>query len=176
MWYSDLGTISIGAQCGGPYDGGLGTLKVDLYKLLVRHCKRTYCPGVDHFALLLNISGSIDQFGPGGIQRIRRSKKKRYIAADIVVPESAWQGRTVDALKAYLSAQVREALSACIARIRKDKDPIDAERLLVRVDKAIAQFKALKHTVRGLAGAEDRRLMETAIELAKAKRLESKDG
>ena len=30
MWYDKLGVISIGVQNGGPEDGGLGDIKIDL--------------------------------------------------------------------------------------------------------------------------------------------------
>src|SRR5262249_10114320 len=130
MWYSHLGTISIGEQAGGPEDGGLGHLKTALYQLLVRHCRQTYCPAVDHFALGLFVSGSLDKFGAEGIERIRRSRKGRYIGADIVVPEKAWRTRTEKELKVYLADRVREALRLCIARIQKDRDEIDGQRLL----------------------------------------------
>jgi hypothetical protein len=140
MWYSDLGAISIGEQSGGIDDGGLGRLKVALYQLLVRHCKRTYCPSIDHFALGLFVAGPLGQFGPEGIDRIRRRRKDRYIAADIVVPEEAWRSRTEKELKIYLADRVRQALQLCIGRIQKDGEEVDAQRFLRLVDKAIAKF------------------------------------
>ena len=76
MWYSDLGTISIGMQS-GLADGGLGVLKVGLYQALIKRCKKTYCPAVDHFALGLFVSGRLYDFGPATIERIRRSRKTR---------------------------------------------------------------------------------------------------
>jgi hypothetical protein len=142
MWYSDLGAISIGEQSGGIDDGGLGHLKVTLYQLLNRHCRQTYCTSVDHFALGLFVSGSLDKFGPEGIERIRRNRKHRYIGADIVVPENAWRSRTQKQLKVYLAHQVREALRLCVLRLQKDGDEIDEQRLLGQVDKAIAKFLA----------------------------------
>jgi hypothetical protein len=30
MWYDKLGVVSIGVQSGGPEDGGLGKIKIDL--------------------------------------------------------------------------------------------------------------------------------------------------
>ena len=36
-WHSELGVVSIGAQSLGPEDGGLGDIKVDLWRLLGRH-------------------------------------------------------------------------------------------------------------------------------------------
>src|SRR5271163_3368282 len=114
MWYSDLGTISIGMQS-GLADGGLGVLKVGLYQALIKRCKKTHCPAVDHFALGLFVSGGLDDFGPAAIERIRRSRKTRCISVDIVVPEKDWKRRTREQLRPYLAARVRDALCACIA-------------------------------------------------------------
>jgi hypothetical protein len=55
MWYSELGVVSIGVQNGGPADGGLGDIKVDLWRLLCRHCQNSHCPAIDHYALALRI-------------------------------------------------------------------------------------------------------------------------
>jgi hypothetical protein len=140
MWHSGLGAISIGEQAGEPDDGGLGCLKVSLYQWLLRYCRRTYCPSVDHFALVLRVSGSLDQFGREGIERIRRNRKQRYIGADIIVPEQEWRSRTEKQLKVYLADQVRQALRLCVLRIQKDGDDLDERRLLGQVDKAIAKF------------------------------------
>jgi hypothetical protein len=140
MWYSGGGAISIGEQAGGPEDGGLARLKVSLYQLLFRHCRRTYCPTVDHFALVLRVSGSLDKFGREGIERIRRNRKQRYIGADIVVPEEAWRSRTQKQLKVYLADQVRHALRLCVLRIQNDGDELDERRLLGQVEKAIVKF------------------------------------
>jgi hypothetical protein len=148
MWYSDLGTISIGMQS-GLADGGLGVLKVGLYQALIKRCKKTHCPAVDHFALGLFVSGGLDDFGPAAI------------SVDIVVPEKDWKRRTREQLRPYLAARVRDALCACIARLHKDREPIDADRLLRQVDKALADFRN-DGTVPALAETEHRKVVDAA--------------
>lgn len=73
MWYEKLGIISIGAQSAGPDDGGLGEMKIDLWKSLLRHCKDSHCPGVSHYALALRIGGEFAEFGEEGVAAVRRS-------------------------------------------------------------------------------------------------------
>jgi len=140
MWYRDLGVISIGAQNGGPEDGGLGKLKVELWRALRQHCTESFSQAVSHYALALRISGPLNDFGREGIDKLRRSRKEAYIGADIVVPEQRWRSLTGDDIRGYLGRVVREAICACLARLRKDGEPADEAALLSRVDTAIAQF------------------------------------
>ncbi|MCW5558601.1 MAG: hypothetical protein KIT22_12310 [Verrucomicrobiae bacterium] len=146
MWYDQLGVISIGAQCGGPEDGGLGDIKVDLYRLFLRHCRSSYCPSVAHYALALRIDGEFQKFGAEGIERIRRSKRDRYIGADIVIPDSVWQGRSRNELRDYLARQVRAALQRCVARLRKDKESVNESQLFEEIDAAIAEFRRIDYS------------------------------
>jgi hypothetical protein len=140
MWYHDHGIISIGAQSGGPEDGGLGKLKVELWRALCQHCTKTHSPAVSHYALALRISGPLNDFGKEGIDKVRRSRKESYIGADIVIPEARWRSLKGDGMKTYLGRVVREAICLCLARLRKDRDPVDELALLRSVDSAITQF------------------------------------
>jgi hypothetical protein len=140
MWYDDLGIISIGEQVGGSEDGGLGDLKIDLWRLFVKHCRSSYCSAVAHYGLALRVNGDSHQFGKEGIDHIRRNQKKRYIGADIVIPDAVWKNLLRNELRDYLARQVRTALQSCVARLRKDKEPVEEERLFAEVDIAIAEF------------------------------------
>src|SRR5688572_18108486 len=145
MWYDKLGVISIGVQNGGPEDGGLGDIKIDLWRLFVQHCRSSYCPAVAHYALALRIDGEFQKFGAEGIEQIRRSKRDRYIGADIVIPESVWQEKSRNELRDYLSRQVRAALQSCVARLRKDKETVDESRLFGEIDVAISEFTRIDY-------------------------------
>lgn len=141
VWYEKLGIISIGVQCGGPNDGGLGEMKVDLWKLLLQHCKNSHCPSVNHYALALRIGGEFQDFGKEGIAAVKRSKKESYIGADIVIPKSVLRIKDRNQMRDYLAAQVRSAMQICVNRLRKDKDPVDEVSLFSEVDAAIGEFK-----------------------------------
>jgi len=140
MWYDKLGIISIGVVNGGPEDGGLGDIKVDLWRLFASHCHSTYCPGIAHYALALKIDGEFLQFGAESIQKIRFSKRDRFIGADIIVPEIVWRGMTPNKCRDYLARRVREALQMCVARLRKDKLAVDESLLFGEIDAAIQKF------------------------------------
>lgn len=133
--------ISIGQQSGGPGDPFMWP-KVHLYHMLEKHCRANYCPAIDHFALVLRVSGSLDDFGPEVIERIKRRRPARYITADIVVPVECWKGKRETTIKEYLGEKVRSALEMCVARLKKDKETVDAESLFADVDKAIEEFLA----------------------------------
>jgi hypothetical protein len=131
--------ITIGQQSGGP-DDGLMWPAVHLYMTLEKHCTAKYAPAIDHFALVLRVSGAFADFGPEAIERIRRRRPARCITADIVVPVRRWQGKSEKQRKKYLAAQVRTALEMCVARLRKDKEEVDDAAFFANVDDAIAEF------------------------------------
>ncbi|HKA07330.1 MAG TPA: ankyrin repeat domain-containing protein [Gemmataceae bacterium] len=131
--------ISIGQQSGGPADPFMWP-KIHLYMMFEKHCTANYCPTVDKFALVLRVGGSIDDFGPEAIERIRRRRPDRYITVDIVVPVERWKGKREGAIKKYLAEKVRSALESCVARLKKDKEALDDEALLTAVDTAIEEF------------------------------------
>jgi hypothetical protein len=149
MWYDKLGIVSIGVQNGGPEDGGLGDIKIDLWRLFGRHCQSSYCPAIAHFALALRIGGELQQFSPEGIEKIRRSKRDRLIGADIVIPQVVWRGRTCNELRDYLARQVRAALKSCVARLQTDKEAVDEALLFGEIDAAIGEFVQIDYDRRG---------------------------
>jgi hypothetical protein len=97
--------VSIGAQSRGPKDGGIGVIKVDLYKALRDSCTSTYCEAIDEYAPILRIDRSFQKFGDEDITRLKFAKKQRYISADIQIPESVWQPKSKNQIRDYLSSK-----------------------------------------------------------------------
>ncbi len=58
-----MSIISIGVQSGGPIDGGIGTIKIDLYKELEKRCQSTYCKAIDEYAPVIRVDGALHKFG-----------------------------------------------------------------------------------------------------------------
>jgi len=146
MWYEGKGVISIGCQSGGPKDNGIGKIKVDLWKLLCEHCTSSHCSAVDHYALALRVGGKFTDYEEEKIWKIRRSRKDRYIGADIDIPMSVWSSKTTDELKYYLSEKTIEAVQLLITRLRKDKVEIEEEPLLKEVKAAIEKFHEIAYS------------------------------
>lgn len=140
MWYENLGVISIGCQCGGPIDNGIGNIKVDLWRLLLEHCTSTHCAAVDHFALVLRVGGEFVDYLPEKIHRVRRSRKERYIGCDIDIPVAVWQPQKTNQLKEYIAKKIRESIVVLVARLKKDKETVDEDRLFGELDEAIKHF------------------------------------
>ena len=143
FWYEEHGVVSIGAQCGGPEDGGLGDIKVHLYKSFLRNCHKSYSDTVRHFALALRIEGKFRGFGKEGIEGVRRNNRESYIGADIVIPSAVWKGKAPNELRDYLASQVNAALNRCLMRLEKDKVRIDSASLRSDFERAIEQFKQM---------------------------------
>jgi hypothetical protein len=145
MWYDHLGIISIGGLSGGPKDGGLGDIKVDLWRLFLQHCRSSYCPAIAHYALVIVVGGQFVKVDSEGIERIRRSKRGRYISAVISIPEAVWRGRSLNELRDYLAKQVLAALQCCVARLKKNKEPVDEARLFTEAEAAISEFRQIEY-------------------------------
>lgn len=132
--------IGIGCECGGPEAAIVGELKVPLYQALNRHLTSAHCDAIDEYAIVLRVDGSIQKYGNEGLARLRFAKASRCVSVDVQVPESAWQGLMPAELKAYLARQVKLALTACVARLQKDKHAVADRLLFEEVDAAVAEY------------------------------------
>ena len=142
MWYKDSGVISIAGQGGGPRNHGINIIKIDFSRLLKEHCTSTHCPAVDHYALALRVGGEFVDWSPERIHKVRRSRQERYIGCDIDIPVAVWHSQTTNQLKDYLAAKVREAMEILVARLQKDKEPVDTTKLYSEIDESIKLFRA----------------------------------
>lgn len=137
--------ISIGGQAGGPKDGGIKSIKVDLYKSLKKYCKSTYCNEVDQYAPVLRVDGEFAKFGPEAITHLRFAKKKRYITVDIQIPENVWQPKSKNEIKLYLSDKLQEAIKICVRRLQKDNLEVNETQLFSEIDFAISEFNQIDY-------------------------------
>lgn len=132
--------ISIGAQHGGPEPCRIGDLKVNLYRAFLKHLTSTHCEVIDKYAIVLRVDGRLHKFGEEGITCLRFEKSKRYITADVQIPESVWQNMSESQTKLYLATQVRAAMSIFITRLIKEKYTIAEKLLWSEIDAAIIEF------------------------------------
>ncbi len=132
--------ISIGCECGGPEARIIGERKVPLYQALSRAVSSTYCPAIDTYALVIRADGSLAQYGAEGLARLRYSKTRRYITADLQIPESVWKPLAQNELDAYLAGLVVRGLEACTARLQRDGHPVEQESLMAEVQRGVAEY------------------------------------
>ena len=143
-WYKDLGVVSIGCQSGGPDDGGIGTIKVELWRFLKAECSSTHCPAVDHYAIVLRVGGSFAEWSPAKIHRIRRDRVNRSIGCDINIPVAEWLGRTPSELRCGLVERVEAAIQAMTQRLQVDGEDLDLTSLMREVRAATSRFREAK--------------------------------
>lgn len=128
---TDKATVTMSAQAGDlpcyeatqPHFG-------PLRNLLEEHRRGPYSTEVDEFELVLRIDGDIDHWEQEGSDRMRRSKKERYITIDIYVPRKRWEGVSGLEIRRYLAACTEEALHKMIGKLRRDKVAVDGDALL----------------------------------------------
>ena len=134
-------TITLGVQAG---DSNAGNTTepyfMPLRKLLASMCKGPYSPEVDEFALILRIDGEGWHWDFEGCQKLRRSKKDRYITIDIGVPRNRWENVSPTEMRLYLVGNMEVALRLCIDRLIKDKVEINADGLMADLQKVKAAY------------------------------------
>jgi hypothetical protein len=136
-----MDTITLAAQIGDPdTENRLLAPHSELRRLLKDICVGPYSDDVVEFALILRIDGQFAQWNREGCAFLRRSFKERYITIDIFVPISRWNNRTEREIREYFAANVREALSLCARRLKRDKTPIDDERLMSDYELVVIEY------------------------------------
>jgi hypothetical protein len=108
----------------------LRPIKLALLNRMFEHLHGPHSPEVDELSFVFRVGGFIQTFNFEGIERLRRSKAKRYITVDVGVPEYLWRSKTREELGRYLADCIEQGLLAFIAKLKKDKAPIEGERLM----------------------------------------------
>ncbi len=128
---SDKPLVIVGVQAGDlSSDQATNPHLSSKRKLLQAHCRGPYSAEVDEFSLVVRVDGDIWHWEQEGCDRMRRSKKDRYITIDIYVPRQRWQGVSGDEIRRYLAACVEDAFGRMIAKLKKDKVAVDGDALL----------------------------------------------
>ena len=128
---TDKPTVIVGVQAGDvPSDRATDPHIRPMRQLLQAHCRGPYSPDVDEFSLVIRIDGDIDHWEQEGCDRMRRSKKERYITIDIYVPRARWEGVSGIEIRQYLAACVEDAFRKMISKLQRDKVSVDGDALL----------------------------------------------
>lgn len=126
---SPVEAITLGAQTSGE-DDRTGRHVLELRRLLAQYCNGPYSPEIREFALILRIGGEMQEFDFENCQRIRRSRKDKYITVDLGFPSRRWKGATDEQIRAFLVDIVETGLLCCLRRLEKDKTEADPDKLL----------------------------------------------
>ncbi|MFL0366198.1 hypothetical protein ACH0BF_24715 [Pseudobacillus sp. 179-B 2D1 NHS] len=94
---------------------------IELRTLLRKYCNNTYCKEVDEFAPVLRVDGDGWYWEFEGCEKLRLSKKYRYITIDIGMPRSKWENVEPKGIKSYLFIHLKNALDLMTRRLKKEK-------------------------------------------------------
>jgi len=135
--------ITLGAQTGGvSASDATRPHFLQLRKLLRERCPGPYSPTNDEFAIVLRIDGDISYWNFEGCQKLRISRKGRYVTIDVGVPRHRWEGVSPIAIRHYLAESCREAMRQMIQKLQNERIAVDSDRLMQDVDKALVEFLA----------------------------------
>ena len=132
-------TITLGAQTSAE-DDRTGSHVLAFRRLLTTHCKCPYSNEIDEFALILRIGGRMQEFDFEGCERIRRSRKNRYITVDLGFPSRRWKSASDRDMRKYLAELVETGLLCCASRLEKDRAQVDIQRLMTDFSAAKKAF------------------------------------
>ncbi len=89
-----------------------------LRRCLADNCRKIYSNEIKEYSIVFRIDGEISHWNFEGCQKMRRSKKEKYITVDIGIPKGVWKNNSRLELEKYISKHV---LSAFEGFIRKGK-------------------------------------------------------
>jgi hypothetical protein len=135
---SESDTVTLGVQSSGDDDRTQGHV-LAFRRLLKTFCQGPYAVDIDEFALILRIGGNMQEFAEG-CDRIRRSRRNRYITVDIGFPSHQWRGQTDKYIREALANAVETGLLCCLMRLERDKTTVDREKLLSDFSRAKSEF------------------------------------
>jgi hypothetical protein len=122
--------ITFGAQLGDPNaDKAVGSYITQISILLNKHCNNVYCEEVDEIAPAIFVDGDIWYWEFEGTQRLRLSKKQRYIEIHIGMPRSRWEFSSPDEIKLFLINNLKIALELIVKRLKKEKYEVNETEL-----------------------------------------------
>ena len=110
-------------------DKAVGSHFVGLTKLLDQYCNRPYCRDVDQIVVAFRVDGDLWSFEFEGCEKLRLSKKNRYISIDVGMPRAKWENIEKKIIKTYVISNLRKALELSINRLKKEKYVVDEEKL-----------------------------------------------
>lgn len=140
---SDKPYVTVGVQTGDvPSAEATAPHTRAMRNLLQSHCRGPYSSEVDELSLVIRVDGDIWHWEKEGCDRMRRSKKERYITIDIYVPRNRWEGVDGIEIRNYLAACVEDAFRRMIGKLQRDEVPVNGQALMDDFD--IARKKYLE--------------------------------
>lgn len=122
MSTDDKAYITFGAQIGDmEADDAVSPHLIALRRLLRKYCNHKYAPELDEFAPIGRIDGEGWYWNFEGCEKLRLSKKYRYITVDIGMPRHRWQGVSPIEIRRYLLENLKQALHLFVGKLRKEK-------------------------------------------------------
>lgn len=114
--------IAFGGQLGDQKaDKAVGQFLPRINILLNEHCNKAYCKDVDEMAPAIFVDGDLWYWEFEGFQRLRLSKKYRYIEIHIGMPRERWENINSIEIKKYLINSLKTALELMVNRLKKEK-------------------------------------------------------
>lgn len=141
MENNDNPYITFGAQMGDvKADKTVSPHLQQLKQLLYKYCDNIYCKDVDEIAPILRVDGEGWYWDFEGCEKLRLSKKYRYITIDVGMPRLRWEGIDAKEIRKYLISNLKDALQLMINRLKKEKYVVNDKELWADFSKVEEEF------------------------------------
>lgn len=141
MSENDKNHITFGADIGGMQAANIvQPYLIELRRIFKKYCIEPYSDEIDEFAPIARVDGNIACWEFEGCQKLRLSKKGRYITVDIGVPQNRWDGVESFELRQYLMDNLKLALELMVKKLEKEKIRVDSKRLFDDINKVERDF------------------------------------
>jgi hypothetical protein len=121
---------SFAAQTGDVIGGtAMGPQRLALRLIANKKSRKPYSPDIDQLSFVFRVDGELSAWRFEGCERLRLSRKGRYITVDIGVPEARWQVKDELEFRRYLADCVRAGAELMIAKLERERIEFDSRRL-----------------------------------------------
>lgn len=121
----------MGAQYGDRFsDKSVNPLRREFQEALSDHLRGSYFRSIVEIAFVLRVSGSISQFEPRGVSRLRHSKKRACLSLDLVLLQEDWSGVPRPILRRTFQGLVNDGVREIAQKTGRSGELIDKEAFL----------------------------------------------
>jgi hypothetical protein len=98
-------------------DDAIAPMHRRLNELFAAGMRRDYGAKVTRLAIILRVSGALQDFGSEGPERLFVRRKDKYLEIDLAIPRSAWEEKPLPEVRRYLVRGLRSAFALLKERL-----------------------------------------------------------
>ncbi len=111
-----------------------------LNEIFESRLRKDYGQKVNLLAIILRVSGELQDFGSEGPERLYYRRQGRYLEIDLAIPRDAWEEQPPDPVRIYLTGGLRAAFKSLKERLNKVDAVADVDAWEADFEACLQQF------------------------------------